>query len=367
MLIDRRINMQAIKQTSPYVRKQVSTKRMMIDVLIALLPVVIFSIYRFGWDAIVRLLVSLVLMIGLEALIIGMTHKPKKTDKTFKEKLKSKYSGYTINNVTAPAVSAVIYAMLMPSQIPIYAVAVGAFFAIVVVKMMFGGLGGNIFNVAAAGRIFISLALTGMFVGVYAGVDMVAGATPLTALKVGMGFPSVLNSYPLLDLFTGNIPGTMGEISGIAVLIGLIYLLIRKTADYRIVLSTALSFIILILIIGLKLYPDQWMEYLLYHLFSGGLLFGLAFMVTDPVTAPLTRPGRWIYGLLIGSLIVLIRIFGAYPEGVAAALLFANMFVPLIDYPKWSTNIIKPKFVIGYIVILILMGVIVYFGVGGAV
>jgi len=359
--------MQAIKQTSPYVRKQVSTKRMMIDVLIALLPVVIFSIYRFGWDAIVRLLVSLILMIGFEALIIGMTHKVKKTDKTFKEKLKSRYSGYTINNITAPAVSAVIYAMLMPSKLPVYAVAIGAIFAIVVVKMMFGGLGGNIFNVAAAGRRFVSLALTGMFAGVYVGVDMIAGATPLTALKSGMGFPSVLNSYPILDLFTGNIPGTMGEISAIAILIGLIYLLIRRTVDYRIVLSTALTFIALITIIGLKLYPTQWFEFLLYNIFSGGLLFGLTFMVTDPVTAPLTRPGRWIYGLLIGSLIVLIRTFGAYAEGVAAGLLFANMFVPLIDYPKWSSNIIKPRFVISYVVILVLMGLVVYFGVGGAV
>ncbi len=359
--------MQAIKQTSPYVRKLVSTKRMMIDVLIALLPVVAFSIYRFGWNAIIRLLVSLLIMIGLEALIIGMTHKPKKTDKTFKEKLQSKYSTYTINNITAPAVSAVIFAMLMPPKLPVYAVAVGAIFAIVVVKMMFGGLGGNIFNVAAAGRRFVSLALTGMFVGAYADMNLIAGATPLTALKGGMGFPSVLNSYPIIDLITGNIPGTMGEINAIAILIGLIYLLVRRTADYRIVLSTAITFLSLITLIGLKLYPTQWVEFVLYNLFSGGLLFGLTFMVTDPVTAPVTRPGRWLYGLLIGSLIVLIRTFGAYAEGVAAGLLFANIFVPLIDHPQWSTNIIKPKFVISYVVILVLMGLVVYFGVGGAI
>ncbi|MBN2299637.1 MAG: RnfABCDGE type electron transport complex subunit D [Acholeplasmataceae bacterium] len=359
--------MQAIKQTSPYVRKQVSTKRMMIDVLIALIPVVVFSIYRFGWDAVLRIGVSLVIMIGLEALIFGMMQKVKKTDQTFKEKLKTKYSNYTINNVTAPAVSAIIFAMLMPSKLPVYAVAVGAIFAIVVVKMMFGGLGANIFNVAAAGRRFISLALTGMFAGVYVGVDAVAGATPLTALKSGMGFPAVLNSYPIMDLITGNIPGTMGEISAIAILIGLVYLLIRRTADYRLVLSTALTFIILISLIGIKVYPSQWFEFVLYNIFSGGLLFGLVFMVTDPVTAPITRPGRWLYGLLIGSLIVLIRTFGAYAEGVAAGLLFANMFVPLIDYPKWSSNKIRPRFVVGYIVLLVIMGLIVYFGAGGTV
>ncbi len=359
--------MQAIKQTSPYVRKQVSTKRMMIDVLIALIPVVVFSIYRFGWDAVIRILVSLILMIGLEALIFGMMQKVKKTDKTFKERLKTKYSTYTINNVTAPAISAIIFAMLMPSKIPVYAVAVGAIFAIVVVKMMFGGLGANIFNVAAAGRRFVSLALTGMFAGVYVGMDMVAGATPLTALKSGMGFPAVLNSYPIIDLITGNIPGTMGEISAIAILIGLIYLIIRRTADYRIVVSTFVTFTLLITLIGLKLYPAQWFEFVLYNIFSGGLLFGVAFMVTDPVTAPVTRPGRWLYGLLIGSLIVLIRTFGAYAEGVAAGLLFANMFVPLIDYAKWSTNKIRPRFVIGYVALFIIMALIVYFGVGGTV
>lgn len=358
--------MQAIKQTSPYVRKQVSTKRMMIDVLIALIPVVIFSIYRFGWDAVIRILVSLILMIGLEALIYGMMQKPKKTDETFKDKLKTKYSTYTINNVTAPAVSAIIFAMLMPSKMPIYAVAVGAIFAIVVVKMMFGGLGANIFNVAAAGRRFVSLALTSMFAGVYVGVDAIAGATPLAALKSGMRLQAVLNSYSIVDLITGNIPGTMGEINAIAILIGLSYLLIRRTADYRIVLSTFVTFLILVTIIGIKVYSNQWFDFVLFSIFSGGFLFGLVFMVTDPVTAPLTRPGRWLYGLLIGSLIVIVRAFGAYPEGVVIAILFANMFVPIIDYAKWSTNKIRPRFVISYIALLIIMGLIVYFGSGGA-
>jgi len=356
--------MQTIKQTSPYIRKPISTKRMMIDVLIALIPVVAFSIYRFGGNAILRLAVSLFIMIGFEALIIGITHKPVKSDK-FLERLKSRYTTYTINNVTAPAVSAVIFAMLMPPLIPIYAVVAGSLFAIVIVKMLFGGLGANIFNIAAAGRRFISLALTGMFAGAYVGVDFIAGGTPLTSLKNGLGFPAVLNSYSFVDLITGNIPGTMGEINSIAILIGLAYLLIRRTADYRIVLSTALSFLVLISLVGMKMYPDQWMTFVMYNLFSGGLLFGLTFMVTDPVTAPVTRPGRWVYGLIIGSLIVIIRTFGASAEGVAASLLFANMFVPLIDYPKWSSNKVKPAFVVSYIVILAILGLVVFFGVGG--
>ncbi|MCR3906090.1 MAG: RnfABCDGE type electron transport complex subunit D [Tenericutes bacterium] len=356
--------MQAIKQTSPYIRKQVSTKRMMIDVLIALIPVVAFSIYRFGWDSALRILVSSVTMIGLEAIAFGMMNKPNKSENFF-ERLKSRYEKYTINNITAPAVSAIIFAMIIPSKLPIYAVVVGAGFGIVVGKLLFGGLGSNIFNPAAVGRIFIALALTDMFSGTYVGVDLVAGGTALTTLRTGLLFPQALNSYPLIDLFMGNIPGAMGEISALAIIIGGIYLLIRRSADYRVMLSTTLTFVVLITLVGLKLYPEHVMEYTLFHVLSGGLLFGVVFMVTDPVTSPVTRPGRWIYGLMIGALVVLIRLFGAYPEGVAFALLFCNMFVPLIDYPKWSTDKIKPAFVGSYVLLLIILGLVVFFGVGG--
>lgn len=358
--------MQAVKQTSPYIRKPISTKRMMIDVLIALIPVVAFSIYRFGWDAIIRILVSLVVMIGLEALAFGMMQKPSNSENKWK-KFKSRYQNYSINNITAPAVSAIIFAMLVPSKLPIYAVIAGAAFGIIIAKMLFGGLGSNIFNVAAAGRIFIALALTDMFSGTYVGVDLVAGGTALTTLRSGLLFPQALNSYSISDLFFGNIPGAMGEISALAILIGLAYLLIRRSADYRVVVSSASTFIILMLLVGLKLYPDQAFEYMFYQLFAGGLMFGVAFMITDPVTSPVTRPGRWLYGLFVGALIVLIRLFGAYPEGVAFALLFANMFVPLIDYPKWATNKIKPAFIASYAVLLIVIGLVVFFGVGGAV
>lgn len=358
--------MQAIKQTSPYIRKAVTTSRMMTDVLIALIPVVAFAIYRFGFDAIIRILVSLVVMIGLEAVAFGMMQKPKTSDK-FMERLKSRYEKYTINNVIVPAISAIIFAMIIPSELPIYAVIAGAAFGIIVAKMLFGGLGSNIFNVAAAGRVFIGLALTDMFSGKYVGVDLIAGGTALTTLKGGLLFPQSLNSYSILDLFVGNVPGSMGEISALAILIGLVYLLIRRSADYRVVLSSVITFSVLILLVGLKLYPDQAFSYLGYHLFAGGLMFGVVYMITDPVTSPITRPGRWIYGLLVGVLVVLIRLFGAYPEGVAFALLFSNMFVPLIDYPKWSTNKIKPAFIAGYVLVLAIFGLVVFFGVGGAV
>lgn len=295
-----------------------------------------------------------------------MMQKPSKSEKWI-ERLKSRYENYTINNITASAVSAVIFAMLVPSKLPIYAVIAGASFGIIIAKMLFGGLGSNIFNVAAAGRIFIALALTNMFAGTYVGVDMVAGGTALTTLRSGLLFPSALNSYSISDLFIGNIPGAMGEISAAAILIGAAYLLIRRSADYRVMLSSTLTFMILMFLVGLKLYPDQALDYTLYQLFAGGLMFGVVFMITDPVTSPVTRPGRWLYGLMVGALVVLIRLFGAYPEGFAFALLFSNMFVPLIDYPKWATNKIKPAFVASYVVLLVILGLVVFFGVGGAV
>ena len=358
--------MEFVKQTAPYIRKQESsTKRMMIDVLIALSPVVIFAIYQFGWDAVIRLVVNLVLMIGLEAVAFAMMQKPK--GNTRKEKLKSRFSKYTINNVTAPAVSAVIYTMVIPPQLPLYAVAVGAIFAIVVVKMLFGGLGSNIFNIAAAGRRFISIALAGMFTYAYVGTDLIAGATALASIKegVGVGFENAIYSYRISELFFGFIPGTMGEISAIPILLGLVYLLARRTADYRIVLSTASTFLLLITVVAFSRYPDNWLNFVLYNLFSGGVLFGVTFMATDPVTAPVTKPGRWVYGLLIGIFVVLIRTWGSYAEGVASSLLFANIFVPLIDYPNWSTNKFSWKFVASYAGVLVVVAVFVFFAAGG--
>ncbi|MFP4177614.1 MAG: RnfABCDGE type electron transport complex subunit D [Acholeplasmataceae bacterium] len=356
--------MQAVKQTSPYIRKAISTKRMMTDVLIALIPVVAFSIYRFGWDAVIRIGVSIVVMVGLEALAFGMMHAPKKKD-TFIVRLKSRYRDYTINNVIIPTVSAVIFAMIIPSKLPIYAVVVGAAFGIIVAKMLFGGTGTNIFNVAAAGRIFIGLALADMFTGKYVDTDLIAGGTALATAKEGLGFPQALQSYSLLDLFMGNVPGSMGEISAAAILIGAAYLLIRRSADYRVIVSSLLTFVILMALVGLRAYPDDALNFVLYQLFAGGLLFGAVYMLTDPVTSPVTRPGRYIYGMIVAALAVIIRLFGAYPEGVAFALLFGNMLVPLIDFPTWSTNRYKPTFFIGYAASLVVLGLIVYFSAGG--
>jgi len=351
-------NMTVISQTSPYIRKDTSTKRMMFDVLIALTPVVFFSIYRFGIDALSRILISLIIFVGVEALyFLSVTRVD---GYNFSDKIKNKFKKYSINNFSAPAVSAVIYAMILPDQLHLYVVVMGALFGAALGKMIFGGLGFNIFNPAALGRVFIALAFTSFFSSSYGFIDAAAGATALST-----GFPNVLNSYSLIDLLVGNIPGSLGEINSLAILFGLVYLLIRKSIDYRPVLSGLLIFTALATVAGFVLHPTLVFEYVIFQVLSGGLLFGLTFMITDPATSPVTRPGRWWFGLIIGALIFFIRIFGSLPEGVAFALLFGNLLVPLLDYPMWATNLFTKKFYFGYSAVFILLTVLTFVILGG--
>lgn len=346
------------KQTSPYIRKETSTKRMMLDVIIALLPVTGFAIYRFGMGALIRILLAVFIMIALELLFVGLFSKTREGN-SFKEKFLSSYKNVSINNITAPAVTGLIYALLLPDKISLYVVVIGSIFAIVVTKMLFGGLGANLFNPAASGRIFASVALGGFFTTqAYTGI--VSGST---ALGIGGGFDNALAVYSLKDLFLGNVPGTMGEISALAILMGLAYLLIRRAADFRVVLAGLGSFVLLIFFAGLKIANGRVLEYVLFHVLSGGLLFGLTFMVTDPVTSPVTRPGRVLYGMLIGVLVVLVRLFGSFPEGMAFAILIGNAFVPLIDLPKWSNNKYKPMFVVAMAVAMAILSLVVYLAV----
>src|SRR5690606_26346187 len=252
------------------------------------------------------------------------------------------------------------FAMLLPDQLHFYVVAMGALFGAAIGKMIFGGLGMNIFNPAAVGRVFIALAFTSFFSGAYGFIDAAAGATALSTT-----FPNVLNSYSLIDLLVGNVPGSMGEINALAILIGLVYLLVRKSADYRPIVSGLLIFTVLSTITGFILYPNLVFEYVIFQLFSGGLLFGLTFMITDPATSPVTRPGRWWFGLIIGSLIFFIRTFGNLPEGVAFALLFGNLMVPILDYPMWANNLFTKKFYIAYSTVFVLLALLTFVILGG--
>ena len=355
--------MKTLTSSSPYIRKEVNTSRMMLDVFIALLPVSVFAIYRFGFDAFIRITVSIVVMVLLEAVFFGFIHSNKR-DGSFIEKLKSSYKTYRINNVIIPALSGLIFALIIPSKLPIYGVIVGASFGIVVAKMLFGGTGQNIFNIAAAGRIFVGLAYNSGFTNAYVSVDLTTGSTALSTVRSLSGFENVFNNYALRDLFLGNIPGSMGEISALLIILGATYLLIRKSADIRLILGSLIPFMILMFIAGMSMSIESAFSFMLFQLFSGGILFGIVYMITDPVTAPLSTPGRLLYSLLFVSFVVVIRLFGAYPEGVAFAILFANMFSSLIDYPG-----ILPKkrlsYGLMYASILITMSLIVFFGFGG--
>jgi electron transport complex protein RnfD len=352
------------KVTSPYIRKETSVKRMMTDVIIALLPLVIFAVYRFGMNAFTRILVAVLSMILVEVIVVMVRHKPHPRVVGFKARFLDKLKKVNITNIITPAVSAIIFSMMIPSTLPIYVVFVGASLGILVGKMFFGGLGANIFNPAATAFILVLVSFPSQFS--YTGIDAVAGATPLNAIAGSLANVSTMvQNYSLVDLFLGNIPGGMGEISSILILVGAIYLFVRKAADWRITASLLSAFSVLVLVAAFALGLDNPFEVLAYQLLSGGLLFGAVYMATDPVTAPVTKPGRWIFGLLIGSLVVLIRLFGSNVEGMAYAILIGNMFAPLIDYYKWSKNNYSWKMMAGYGVALVIIAVIVFIGLGG--
>ena len=345
--------MKLIKETSPYIRRKSSVARMMGDVLIALAPVTIFSIVMYGWRAIYMFLLSLVVMIASEIVFVYLTKQDPYdgTKKSFKEKIKTAYSKATINNILAPAISAIIYALLLPAGTNWYIVIIGALIGIVLGKLVFGGLGANIFNPAAVGRISVLICF-GSRLSIPAGnfgVDVLAGGTPLAQTMTDM---ANINSYNLLDMFLGLIPGMIGETSKLLIIIGGLYLFIRKSADFRPTLSALITFMLLMFICGLKVDGVNPFMFMLYQTLSGGLIFGAVFMLTDPITSPTTRAGRYTYGIVVAILVVLIRIFGAYPEGVAFSLLIGNMLVPLIDYYKWQTSKINYKHLILWIALI---------------
>lgn len=325
--------MKLVAQSAPYIRKNVSVKRMMADVIIALMPVTLFAMIQNGWNGIYVFIISIVTMLLTEIIAHGLQKWPK--DMKFKELfskegfLKVK-STYTINNILAPLISALIYALLLPAYCPGYVVFIGALFGMLIGKMVFGGLGANIFNPAATGRIFVAICFGTQINSSYsnqAAYDSIAGATPLGEYEVG--------GYSLLDLFLGDVPGAMGEVSTLLILVGAVYLFIRHSADLRTALSYFLTFSFIMLIASIsKLAVERVnvFEDFLYQIMAGGALFGAVFMVTDPVTTPVSKMGRIFFGVGAGLITALIRVCGAYPEGVAFSILIMNMLTPLIDH-----------------------------------
>ena len=325
--------------------------RMMIDVLIALAPTLIFAFVVYPLNTLATYLISVFVMLAFEFVFVGLKNMmPKDGLKhSFKERFAYSYKGkYTINNILTSAISAVIFTLLMPAMpldtpITYVVIALGALVGIVLGKLVFGGLGSNIFNPAAVGFVFVKICFNTYLnryvpTWYYMVPDAMAGATPLNVL--GDGAMANIGQYQLLDLFLGRVPGTLGEVYKVTILAGLIYLMVRRSADFRIVVSFLGTFIVLMLLAGLGIYSLNSainpFYYTLYHLLSGGVLFGVTFMLTDPVTSPINGPSRLLYGMIAAVLTVLIRLFAALPEGMAFSILLANMIAVVLDHYEWS-------------------------------
>ena len=344
-----------IRKTSPYLRRpKANVTRMMRDVTIALLPVTIFAIYRFGMAAVMIILVSILSMMAAEYIYYQIV------DKLDDEKIKWKNKSFTLYNFST-ITSGLIYALILPDSTPWYVVMIGAVFGVVFGKLIFGGLGQNVFNPAALGRVFILVSF-GTLMAFDVGVDAITGATPLGIINDNAFSLDVLNYYNISDLFTGMvIPGSIGETSVILILLGGAYLAFRTSFEIRIPLAYIGT--VALLAAAVAIFKGIGYEYILFHVFSGGLLFGAVFMATDPITSPITMPGRIYFGFALGFLTFIIRIFGAYPEGVMFAILIMNMFVSSFDYYKWTSSKINKRQIIIFSVIILLSVIVTLVGV----
>ena len=290
--------------SSPHIRGNFRTNRIMMDVVLALLPALAVGIWKFGFRVIPVTTISIGAAIVSEWLYALVTRTRNTT-----------VDGSAI-------VTGLLLAMTLPHTVPYWQAALGSAFAIIVVKCLCGGLGQNIFNPALAARAFLLLVWP---VGLtrYVDVDGVTAATPLHHMVM-----PALPKESLLDMFLGNCPGSIGEISALALLLGGAYLVYRKVISIRIPAAYLGTVAALTLVFSKTGAPIQWM---LYSLLSGGVMLGAIFMATDYATSPATPVGQVIYGIGCGVLTVLFRYYGLFPEGVTYAILIMNAFVWFID------------------------------------
>lgn len=303
---------------SPHIHSAVSTTSLMRDVVIALCPALLVSILFYGWSELLVIAVSVASCVLIEWAVTKFLMK----------------APCTISDLSA-VVTGVLLAMNLPATTPWWVVFIGALFAIGVVKLTFGGLGQNIFNPAIAGRVFLLISfptyLTDWTIpnGFIHSTDAVSGATLLGRYAEG-GVEAVAGTDYLQTLFL-NIGGSAGEISALALLLGFAYLLVRKVVKPWIPLSIFLTIFVtsgIFYLVDPSTYTDP-----LFNLLTGGVILGACFMATDYVTSPMTTLGGVIYGAGIGFILMMIRYFGAYPEGMSFAILIMNMFVPLLN--RW--------------------------------
>ena len=313
--------------SSPHVHSPVSTTTIMRDVLIALVPALLGSVYFFGLRALMVTLISVAACVFFEWAWCRIMKKDCK-----------------IYDLSA-MVTGVLLAFVCPPTIPYWMIVLGDFFAIILVKMLFGGIGRNVVNPALAGRAFMFSWPVAMSAWVKVGwenaaglldtTDAVTAATPLAAMHQGQ-----LPESSILDMFLGNVGGCIGETSALLLLIGFVYLLVRKVLNPRIPLAYIGTVAVLAFLFPMG---NDRLTWIAAQLFGGGLMLGAIFMATDYVTSPVTKLGQIVYGIGCGVLTILIRYFGGYNEGVSYAILVMNCCVVLLDRIGRPTKFGAPK------------------------
>ena len=315
-------NLKLIASSSPHVRSKVDTRSIMLDVIIGMLPALVWSVFIFGLRALLLTVVCVGASVFWEWGYRKVLHKPQ-----------------MIGDLSA-VVTGMLLAFVCPVYLPYWMAIVGAFFAIIVVKQLYGGLGCNFLNPALAGRAALlacyatqmtTWAAPQTKVGLWNTADVVTAATPLAIMKdaTADSFQTLKDTYSLADMFIGRTGGSVGEISAMFLLAGGIWLLVRKVISWQI----PVGYIATVAVISLLAAPagvSAW-EYAGYQLCSGGLLLGAFFMATDYATSPVTKPGQLIFGIGCGLLTVFIRRFGSYPEGVCYSILIMNCTTWLLD------------------------------------
>ena len=293
--------------SNPHIRSKVSTDKIMLCVIIALIPATVFGVINFGIYSLYVIGVSIASAVLTEILCcIVMKRKISVTD-------------------LSAVVTGLLLGLNMPPAVPLYIPIMGSAFAIFVVKMLFGGLGQNFMNPALAARCFLVISFPAAMTNFVC--DGYSGATPLALLRAG-------EEVNLMNMITGYIPGTIGETSMIAILIGAVFLLLLGVIDLIVPMTYLVTFVIFIGIFG----DYGFNSYFIFcHLAGGGIMLGAWFMATDYVTRPITKMGQYVYGIILGLLTGIFRIFGASVEGVSYSIIIANLLVPLIEkftYPK---------------------------------
>lgn len=300
-----------IASSNPHIRNNEDTRSLMLDVIIALMPALAMSVYVFGVTTLISAVVSVAGAVFFEWLYRKLLKKPQ-----------------TIGDLSA-ALTGLLLSMVCPPTLPYWMLLVGDFFAIFVVKQLYGGIGKNFLNPALAGRAALVACYASQMTSWAAPrtVDAVTAATPLAMMKAGE-FEALTAQYSLSDMFIGFIGGSAGEVSAMMLLIGGLYLIFRRVISWH----TPIAYIGTVAVLTF-LFPqgNDALTYMLYNVFGGGLMLGAFFMATDYVTSPVTKEGQLIYGLGCGLLTVFIRCFGSYPEGVCYSILIMNCLVWIID------------------------------------